>query len=285
MSCLFLLELICLILTSLPLSDEKLPKTFRDGRGNICYRKCLGSHAASPWGFCREPRQRARPRNRAGEEQEGSGRRSHGRTWTCVNEALKKEERSTRDELAGVTMQGPLGSWPVFSWSRGALGHALHSVPAGRTHRAWCLLFLERSPGQGPKSYSRARQSSHGSILNGRHNLLILEEQRPLSQTRVQHFSKWSMIFITMMFPIGCGSRGSMIIGWTTVIPFIQAWRWEFPGLLTKILFCIVFSVGFCLWLIGMLVNIHSDHILRNLRKPGETGYKIPRGMYWKREA
>uniref|UniRef100_A0A8C0N0Y7 3-oxo-5alpha-steroid 4-dehydrogenase (NADP(+)) n=3 Tax=Canis lupus familiaris TaxID=9615 RepID=A0A8C0N0Y7_CANLF len=38
------------------------------------------------------------------------------------------------------------------------------------------------------------------------------------------------------------------------------------------------FLVGFCLWLIGMLINIHSDHILRNLRKPGETGYKIPRG-------
>lgn len=38
------------------------------------------------------------------------------------------------------------------------------------------------------------------------------------------------------------------------------------------------FLVGFCLWLIGMLVNIHSDHILRNLRRPGETGYKIPRG-------
>ncbi|XP_008933929.1 PREDICTED: 3-oxo-5-alpha-steroid 4-dehydrogenase 1-like, partial [Merops nubicus] len=31
-------------------------------------------------------------------------------------------------------------------------------------------------------------------------------------------------------------------------------------------------------WLIGMAINIHSDYILRNLRKPGETGYKIPRG-------
>ncbi|XP_069348871.1 3-oxo-5-alpha-steroid 4-dehydrogenase 1 [Eulemur rufifrons] len=38
------------------------------------------------------------------------------------------------------------------------------------------------------------------------------------------------------------------------------------------------FLIGFVLWLIGMLINIHSDHILRNLRKPGETGYKIPRG-------
>ncbi|NWI56046.1 S5A1 dehydrogenase, partial [Calyptomena viridis] len=38
------------------------------------------------------------------------------------------------------------------------------------------------------------------------------------------------------------------------------------------------FSSGFVGWLIGMAINIHSDHILRNLRKPGETGYKIPRG-------
>ncbi|KAF5912206.1 hypothetical protein HPG69_003482 [Diceros bicornis minor] len=38
------------------------------------------------------------------------------------------------------------------------------------------------------------------------------------------------------------------------------------------------FITGFVLWLVGLLINIHSDHILRNLRKPGETGYKIPRG-------
>ncbi|KAI6075429.1 3-oxo-5-alpha-steroid 4-dehydrogenase 1 [Aix galericulata] len=38
------------------------------------------------------------------------------------------------------------------------------------------------------------------------------------------------------------------------------------------------FIAGFIGWLVGMAINIHSDHILRNLRKPGETGYKIPRG-------
>uniref|UniRef100_A0A8D0GU98 3-oxo-5-alpha-steroid 4-dehydrogenase n=1 Tax=Sphenodon punctatus TaxID=8508 RepID=A0A8D0GU98_SPHPU len=38
------------------------------------------------------------------------------------------------------------------------------------------------------------------------------------------------------------------------------------------------FIVGFAGWLNGLVINIHSDHILRNLRKPGETGYKIPRG-------
>ncbi|KAL6477215.1 hypothetical protein MHYP_G00130500 [Metynnis hypsauchen] len=30
--------------------------------------------------------------------------------------------------------------------------------------------------------------------------------------------------------------------------------------------------------LIGMAINMHSDHVLRNLRKPGETTYKIPQG-------
>jgi len=36
--------------------------------------------------------------------------------------------------------------------------------------------------------------------------------------------------------------------------------------------------IGLAAFLIGMAINIHSDHILRNLRKPGETGYKIPKG-------
>uniref|UniRef100_A0A8C1XJ55 3-oxo-5-alpha-steroid 4-dehydrogenase C-terminal domain-containing protein n=1 Tax=Cyprinus carpio TaxID=7962 RepID=A0A8C1XJ55_CYPCA len=36
--------------------------------------------------------------------------------------------------------------------------------------------------------------------------------------------------------------------------------------------------LGSCMWLLGCIINIHSNHILRNLRKPGETDYKIPRG-------
>jgi len=35
---------------------------------------------------------------------------------------------------------------------------------------------------------------------------------------------------------------------------------------------------GIALFISGMVINIHADHILRNLRKPGETGYKIPQG-------
>ena len=36
---------------------------------------------------------------------------------------------------------------------------------------------------------------------------------------------------------------------------------------------------GFGLFALGFFINQWSDHILINLRKPGETGYKIPRGF------
>ena len=40
------------------------------------------------------------------------------------------------------------------------------------------------------------------------------------------------------------------------------------------------FLIGLVLFLLGMAINIHSDSVLRSLRKPGETAYRIPRGMF-----
>ncbi|XP_010754374.2 3-oxo-5-alpha-steroid 4-dehydrogenase 2 isoform X2 [Larimichthys crocea] len=37
-------------------------------------------------------------------------------------------------------------------------------------------------------------------------------------------------------------------------------------------------AAGLVLFVVGMSINIHSDHILRSLRKPGETVYRIPHG-------
>ncbi|XP_014881158.1 3-oxo-5-alpha-steroid 4-dehydrogenase 2-like [Poecilia latipinna] len=37
-------------------------------------------------------------------------------------------------------------------------------------------------------------------------------------------------------------------------------------------------SAGILLFAVGLTINIHSDHILRNLRKPGEYVYRIPHG-------
>ncbi len=39
--------------------------------------------------------------------------------------------------------------------------------------------------------------------------------------------------------------------------------------------------LGGSLFLLGLAINVHADAILRSLRKPGETGYRIPeRGLY-----
>jgi len=38
------------------------------------------------------------------------------------------------------------------------------------------------------------------------------------------------------------------------------------------------FLVGLALFLGGFALNVHSDAVLRRLRGPGETGYRIPRG-------
>ncbi|MBA7580891.1 hypothetical protein ES708_22789 [subsurface metagenome] len=38
------------------------------------------------------------------------------------------------------------------------------------------------------------------------------------------------------------------------------------------------FIIGLAIFIGGYMLNLYSDHIIRNLRKPGESGYKIPYG-------
>ena len=40
----------------------------------------------------------------------------------------------------------------------------------------------------------------------------------------------------------------------------------------------LAFGVGVALFAVGFALNVHSDHRLRSLRAPGESGYKIPYG-------
>ncbi|MHA1620281.1 MAG: DUF1295 domain-containing protein [Promethearchaeota archaeon] len=42
------------------------------------------------------------------------------------------------------------------------------------------------------------------------------------------------------------------------------------------------FIIGTIIWLSGYIINLSSDRILRHLREPGETGYKIPHGGLFK---
>ncbi len=43
-------------------------------------------------------------------------------------------------------------------------------------------------------------------------------------------------------------------------------------------LYDIRFLLGFTIFIIGFVINLQSDYILRHLRKPGESDYKIPKG-------
>ena len=42
------------------------------------------------------------------------------------------------------------------------------------------------------------------------------------------------------------------------------------------------FLLGVFIFMLGFMINHRSDHILFNLRKPGETGYKIPQGFLYR---
>uniref|UniRef100_A0A8D0C229 3-oxo-5alpha-steroid 4-dehydrogenase (NADP(+)) n=1 Tax=Salvator merianae TaxID=96440 RepID=A0A8D0C229_SALMN len=107
--------------------------------------------------------------------------------------------------------------------------------------------------------------------------------------------------------PLGCKLLGGMFCGHyfhrTFIYPFFRRGR-PFPlhTVFAGILFCMFngflqsyymiycaeypddwcndvrFTSGFLLFVLGMGINIHSDFLLRQLRKPGEFTYKIPQG-------
>ena len=42
------------------------------------------------------------------------------------------------------------------------------------------------------------------------------------------------------------------------------------------------FIIGAIIFLVGMSINLHSDHVIRHLRKPGDTKHYIPRKGFYK---
>ena len=41
------------------------------------------------------------------------------------------------------------------------------------------------------------------------------------------------------------------------------------------------FIVGTCIFIAGMIINLHSDYVIRHLRKPGDTNHYLPKkGLY-----
>ena len=75
---------------------------------------------------------------------------------------------------------------------------------------------------------------------------------------------------------------------WNIINGYAQGW-WLFhlapkyvPSLYTEawvydprfIIGCVIFIIGWC-------INVHSDHVIRHLRKPGDTNHYLPKhGLY-----
>lgn len=65
-----------------------------------------------------------------------------------------------------------------------------------------------------------------------------------------------------------------MIGGWLFYISPVDAYP-------TDWLYNPLFILGAIIFFIGMGINLHSDRIIRNLRKPGDTKHYIPRGGFY----
>lgn len=77
--------------------------------------------------------------------------------------------------------------------------------------------------------------------------------------------SKPTPLPLMLMALAFCAVNGYLQCRSVTRFLLIPATHWTLP-------------VGVAVWTLGLYINYDADHILRNLRQPGETGYKIPRG-------
>jgi steroid 5-alpha reductase family enzyme len=96
------------------------------------------------------------------------------------------------------------------------------------------------------------------------------------------HYGQRTFVFPLMirgkeLMPLSIISFGFIFNGLNT---YLQA-RWIYtlsaPYPDTWI-FTPFFIAGLVIFIIGLIINLHSDHIIRNLRAPGESEYKIPYG-------
>lgn len=95
----------------------------------------------------------------------------------------------------------------------------------------------------------------------------------------------------TLIFPFQINTRGkSMPLAIASMAVFFNAgngffngyWFGHYANYTVDYLYSPRFVIGVSLFLIGMFINLQSDYKLIQLRKPGETGYKIPTGGLFK---
>lgn len=81
----------------------------------------------------------------------------------------------------------------------------------------------------------------------------------------------WAIILMGIIFNV---INTYMIGGWLFYVAPADYYQ-------SSWLFSPLFILGTVLFLIGMAINLHSDYVIRTLRKPGDSGHYIPqKGLY-----
>ena len=105
--------------------------------------------------------------------------------------------------------------------------------------------------------------------------------------------SMWQLHYVhrTYIFPFRMRSKGKrmpvlialLAFVFTAVNAWINAlWVSHLGHYAVSWLYDPRFIIGAAIFLAGWAINVHADTVLINLRKPGETGYKVPTGGFYR---
>jgi 3-oxo-5-alpha-steroid 4-dehydrogenase 1 len=160
------------------------------------------------------------------------------------------------------------------------------------------LLFFKTAP------YGRHTTKNWGPTISNRAGWIIMElpallfflffffQQNPVFTLPVSvFFALWVIHYFnrSIVYPFRIKTDGKVMpviialsaISFNTINTWIVASHlgenWQMYN--TAWIYTPQFIVGIILFVSGFVINQYSDYLLINLRKPGETGYKIPRGF------
>ena len=96
--------------------------------------------------------------------------------------------------------------------------------------------------------------------------------QRTFIYPSILNKSSHKVPFLIILFSLVFNALNGWVNGYGIFIKLEVGTEW----LLTP-----KFIIGCLIFILGYVINLHSDYILRNLRDPGETEYKIPnKGLF-----
>lgn len=183
-----------------------------------------------------------------------------------------------------------MNTWPFF--------HAFLIVMTLTAAVVFCILFFIDA------GYGQYIGRRWGKAINNKAGWVIMEapvvflfaaywwtSKRTFAATPLVFFLLFNLHYLQRTFVFPLLIRGNDKMPWSIIVfgmifntanAYMQG-AWIFilspdtlytPAWLTTP----QFLIGVIIFLVGWAINLHSDHIIRSLRRPGDTAFHIPRG-------